>query len=331
MLEHMKDRQPESSERELLPYDPQVWERRVAEARARRAAALGQRDARRAAAASEPEQEPVAEPSVITGLFGTHGAKTPAKNPVEAEPGAQSARTRRRPALIFIAGCAAGAVLAALAVLVSGIEWRTDPDPAGAPMAMQGAAPPAEPAATADVTAPPTELAALPADVAAPPARPAAQAEVAAADSPPPIVANIPDAAFNPFGTAPPDEAASAAGSINRVTVLAPRSVSGAAREQAAALLREAGWPAVSPGTSPFTISRTHVRYYHGQDRPAAEELAALFSAEARDFTSYSPSPPAGMIELWLAGRAPGRASTPNRPTLSGLLGRIATILEGGG
>lgn len=174
-----------------------------------------------------------------------------------------------------------------------------------------------------------TPVTAVPADV---------QVADAAADTPTEgattgaLAANIPDAAFHPFGRLPvAEDAPSAGAALKRIIVLAPKSVSRSSRDQIAAVLIEAGWPAKNPATSPFTISRTHVRYYHPADRKAADELGALLSAEARDFTGASPRPPSGVVELWLAGRAPVVKPKRTQPTIAGVFSRIASILEGRG
>ena len=59
----------------------------------------------------------------------------------------------------------------------------------------------------------------------------------------------------------------------------------------------------ITPKPVDFTISETNIRYFHPADRAAAEDLAGALGARLRDFTGYSPSPPDGTIELWLAGK----------------------------
>lgn len=113
----------------------------------------------------------------------------------------------------------------------------------------------------------------------------------------------------------------------SRIVVLAPRSVPASARDEAVSALREFGWPAGEPRISPFTISKTHVRFYHPEDRAAAEDLAAMFSAEARDFTDYAQPPERGMLELWLAGRAPVRRHQTARPALPPPVQMVADVL----
>lgn len=52
----------------------------------------------------------------------------------------------------------------------------------------------------------------------------------------------------------------------------------------------------------PLKISSRNLRYFHGDDRVAASELAQLYGAKLRDFTSFRPSPRLGVVELWLDG-----------------------------
>ena len=51
------------------------------------------------------------------------------------------------------------------------------------------------------------------------------------------------------------------------------------------------------------TIRSTHIRYFHAEDAALAKTAAAALGAQARDFTSYSPAPPVGQLEIWIAGR----------------------------
>ena len=90
---------------------------------------------------------------------------------------------------------------------------------------------------------------------------------------------------------------------VSRVVVHAPERIARDRRQAALSSLADSEWPAEKAVPSPYTIGETHVRYYHSRDRAAARELAKLFDAAARDFTSYSPSPDEGFLELWLAGQ----------------------------
>jgi hypothetical protein len=57
-----------------------------------------------------------------------------------------------------------------------------------------------------------------------------------------------------------------------------------------------------------FSISQTNVRFYHAADRESATRIAAALEGagagpvQARDFTDFRPSPPAGLVEVWLSG-----------------------------
>ncbi len=54
-------------------------------------------------------------------------------------------------------------------------------------------------------------------------------------------------------------------------------------------------------------VSQANVRYFHDNNEPAAARVSELirslgFNSEVADFTSYSPSPSIGTIEVWLPG-----------------------------
>ena len=87
-----------------------------------------------------------------------------------------------------------------------------------------------------------------------------------------------------------------------RLAVYVPERLAAERRYQTMTQLSETGWSPEEAST-PFTIGKTHVRYYHPQDRAAAEELAASLNTEARDFVSFTPSPEEGYLELWLGGQ----------------------------
>lgn len=65
-----------------------------------------------------------------------------------------------------------------------------------------------------------------------------------------------------------------------------------------------------------FTVSETHIRYYREADAETAASLGEILGAEARDHTSFRPSPPEGTLEVFIAGGAtspPPRAASPGR------------------
>jgi hypothetical protein len=100
-----------------------------------------------------------------------------------------------------------------------------------------------------------------------------------------------------------------------RIVVNIPENVSPDRYENALAMLDASAFSADVIGTTPFNISTTHVRYYHVADRGAAEALAGVFDAKARDFTSYLPSPDKGLLELWVSGEGVRKVPVVTRPT----------------
>jgi hypothetical protein len=110
------------------------------------------------------------------------------------------------------------------------------------------------------------------------------------------------------LASAPADQLALIGAQVSRVAVYAPERLDADRRDWAAARLSKTGWQTVET-TTPYTIRETHVRYYHPQDRAAAEQLAMLLETTARDFTSFRPSPDAGYLEVWLGGRGAPQAA----------------------
>jgi hypothetical protein len=88
-----------------------------------------------------------------------------------------------------------------------------------------------------------------------------------------------------------------------RIALHAPQTVNPAAVRIALAGLEEVGF-SVAPRSVNLSISQNNVRYYHAADAEAARIVANATQSEARDFTEFRPSPPEGLIEIWLAGRA---------------------------
>lgn len=75
-----------------------------------------------------------------------------------------------------------------------------------------------------------------------------------------------------------------------------------------AAKLDAAGFTVTETAETGVTIRETNVRYYHLADAEAAQALAARLGVTARDFTGFSPTPPQGMIEVWVQGPATDKA-----------------------
>ena len=110
-------------------------------------------------------------------------------------------------------------------------------------------------------------------------------------------------AALGPDKVAPAHEL-----QVSLVAVYAPQRLAADQRDWAVSRLSQTGWP-TNESVTPFTIRESHVRYFHPQDRAAAEELATLLETASRDFTSFTPSPAPGYLEVWLGGRgAPPQA-----------------------
>ncbi|MEM7490802.1 MAG: hypothetical protein AAF390_16925 [Pseudomonadota bacterium] len=102
---------------------------------------------------------------------------------------------------------------------------------------------------------------------------------------------------------APLDRATRQTHGWREIAVIVPRRMPADLRADALSRLEGSDWSTDAPRTSPYTISETHVRYYHAADRAEAEALADHFGAEARGFTGHRPQPAAGHLELWLSGQ----------------------------
>jgi hypothetical protein len=321
-----RDGGPRQVEKPEAPYQPRDWERRLAEARAKRQALLARRDG---------------PPGPATPGTGPPEADTDRPRalwpwPVDLRAAAGSFAVRA-----FAAGCAAGALLAGAAVYLA-MSASEGPEPATAAVAsvaapdlprpepLPAAAPSrvAEPAGTDGPAVAsgrgPTEAPAQiegPADA----DRDAARAPPAPATSAAPgvepdrgpddaVSIGILEALTPTLDAGPP--AAEAEGpppptEAGRVAILVPASVPARDLYGAAGRLRDAGWGAADLRASPFTVSETHVRFYHPEDRSAAEALARSFDARARDFTGNARLPERGTLELWLAGGSGGAPASP--------------------
>jgi hypothetical protein len=64
---------------------------------------------------------------------------------------------------------------------------------------------------------------------------------------------------------------------------------------------------------APFSVSQTNIRYFHAEDAEASMALANSVDGIARDFTSFRPTPAAGIVEVWVAGRGVGAPTVDNR------------------
>lgn len=91
----------------------------------------------------------------------------------------------------------------------------------------------------------------------------------------------------------------------HRIQVYAPSAVPQEQSDQVLGQLETAGFSVGRFKSVGFTVSANNVRYYHAADAATARALADLVQAKARDFTDFSPRPPLGTVELWLAGDTP--------------------------
>jgi hypothetical protein len=62
------------------------------------------------------------------------------------------------------------------------------------------------------------------------------------------------------------------------------------------------GLPAPELVPTLFGAARAEVRHFHAADAAAAEAIAMAIGAVARDFISYAPAPPEGLIDIRLGG-----------------------------
>lgn len=110
-----------------------------------------------------------------------------------------------------------------------------------------------------------------------------------------------------------------------QVRVYAPSRLADAQINAIASELRQSGAAAVNPVRTRLTIQDTHIRYYHAADAAEARAMADSIGADARDFTRFSPSPPEGTLEVWMAGRGAGGA--PRRSQSSDSVAEVAQSL----
>jgi hypothetical protein len=155
----------------------------------------------------------------------------------------------------------------------------------------------------------------MPFAVIAPRPRPAAEPSFEAA------AGTAPDALLGPDGApliGPPPPPAALLGPVATVRIHAPVNLSRAEVDRAVAALRAQGHRIEGPHRVSFSISRSNARYFHGADAEAARAVGSALgpsargtTVETRDFTHFSPRPPVGTVELWLAGRGAAPQSAP--------------------
>lgn len=127
----------------------------------------------------------------------------------------------------------------------------------------------------------------------------------------PPIVAEGADSAPGPQAV-PPAAGPRFAGPV---VVNAPASIDEAALAALVGELGAGGFVLAEPNRVDITIRESNVRFFHPGDAAAAEAVAAALGAVPRDFTAFTPAPPEGTIEVWLAGRGEGAAPARARRT----------------
>ncbi|HQU68019.1 MAG TPA: hypothetical protein PLI43_07445 [Albidovulum sp.] len=91
--------------------------------------------------------------------------------------------------------------------------------------------------------------------------------------------------------------------------VHAPATLTEAEIATAADAFEAAGFGAITPKTVAVNIRETNVRFYSPEDQAIAARLAGVLGARLRDFTDFSPKPPEGTVEVWLAGRGGATAA----------------------
>ena len=104
-----------------------------------------------------------------------------------------------------------------------------------------------------------------------------------------------------------------------RLIVHAPPSVGAEGRNAVSEALRAADFTVTDPITVNLTISETHLRYYHAEDREAAEAIASLLDIRARDFTAYRPTPQDRIVEIWMEGQERASNGGGGQPASRGL------------
>lgn len=102
----------------------------------------------------------------------------------------------------------------------------------------------------------------------------------------------------------------------DRVTIQihAPTSVPEKDVRDLTTKLKNMGLPLRPVSRVSFRISSSNVRFFHAEDSSAAQALAETVGATVRDFTDYTPSPPDGTIEVWLASASDGSIAPAAKP-----------------
>lgn len=320
-------------------FDPVAWERRVAEARARRKRALAGKRQQRA----EPVvvDSPVTDPEAAT----------------DEDPGfvpAEGIRRRGLPlsrvALVFLAGIGLGLLItrglsgpdtpaesATVPTIEAAAPQSTRPEP--------GEAATAAPVVRAEATPPATPAAPPPAAALAPEPTPLQPAVVHEAALILPADGNqaapehtatrltlpepVEDEVALPLEYSPPaPRQATAVEDLGptvpvgtRIVVNAPRGLSRTELDDVLGAMRAAGVDIGATHRVDLAVDTTNLRYFFASDRDRAAAVAATRATGStpptlRDFSHLSPRPRPGTLELWLAGNpGPGAAAVIPTPT----------------
>ena len=139
--------------------------------------------------------------------------------------------------------------------------------------------------------------------------------------------------------TVPSDSGLSLDVSAYAIHVQAPAGLSEDKLTQFSDALRHTGFVVKPPTRVSYKISKNNIRFYHAEDAEAAKVLAEAVEGTARDFTDFSPSPPLGTIEVFLAGNSPKSSKKPTKrratapaanPEVTALRNRLLNSLRRG-
>ena len=327
-----------------LPYDPDEWERRLDEARERRARVLQQRmqAARQPEAAGggapgpggreDPAPASVSRLSIATerALGGPPSTRRPARTWAMAR--------RVRPLSAFAFGLGLGMPLAAsLALLAYAPTDREHAEPSAGSGGVKAA-----PASPGEKVGAPLvhDAMGLPqtfptGTIASEETTPFASVISSETTEESEVWApHVPLAPVTATGAAPPQPlaAAEATPSVDladraRVVVHVPQRPEPGA-ERLPSRLKDAGLTEWTETPIDLTISASHIRYYHAGDASAAQGLADALGIPLRDFTAYTPEPAPGLIEVWVAGRGTARAANPGQHSPNSVADEIAAVIS---
>ncbi len=119
------------------------------------------------------------------------------------------------------------------------------------------------------------------------------------------------------------------------IRLSAPSTIPESEVESVVARLREAGISLGPIQRVNFKVTANQVRFFHPEDSATASIIAERVDAEARDFTSFRPSPEVGTMEVFVAGDgapvAPRKASSAKKPSeLDRIVNKLVNSLRRG-